>query len=75
MKKIAAMTFFHLTMLSGTWSLAQESGDPAQLPPPDATAMVGFLVFFVAMIVGYVLWVRRQLGKQRKDETARMEEV
>lgn len=51
-------------------AVGEEGAAPVELPPPDATGLVVFLVVMVAMIGGYVWWVvkKERERKQRQGQ-------
>jgi len=47
-------------------AINEEAPAVAELPAPDATGLIGFLVVTVAMIGGYVWWIVKK-ERERKQ--------
>lgn len=69
---IRAIAFSVLSMLSflAHAAVKEETATIAELPPPDATGLVAFLVAMVAMIGGYVWWIMRKERERKERESA-----
>lgn len=60
MIRILAGLFFSLLSFATYAAVAEDAQAVVELPPPDATGLVAFLVVTVAMIAGYVWWIAKK---------------
>jgi uncharacterized protein HemX len=67
---IRLVTGFFLSLLSFMTyaAVGQDAAATVELPPPDATGLVVFLVVMVAMIGGYVWYVHKQERARKQHE-------
>lgn len=65
MKQVLSGIYLALLSFMTYAAVGEEPAAPVELPPSDATGLVGFLVVMVAMIGGYVWWIAKK-ERERK---------
>jgi uncharacterized membrane protein YbhN (UPF0104 family) len=70
MIRIFSGVFLSLVSFLAYAAVAEDAATPAELPPPDATGLVAFLLAMVVMVVGFVWHIRRSERKRREREAS-----
>lgn len=68
MLKIFSGAFLSLISFLAHAAVSEDGPAVAELPPPDATGLVGFLLVMVAMVAGYVWYIRKEERKRKQRE-------
>lgn len=71
MIRVFSGVFLSLVSFLAYAAVAEDAATPAELPPPDATGLVAFLLAMVVMVVGFVWHIRRSERKRKEREGAR----
>ena len=71
MMQIVSGIFLSLVSFLTYAAVAEDAPAPAELPPPDATGLVGFLLVMIVMVVGYVWYIRKEERKRKEREASK----
>lgn len=71
MIRIFSGVFLSLLSFLAYAAVSEDAPAAAELPPPDATGLVGFLLVMVLMVVGYIWYIRKSERKRKEREAGK----